>query len=133
MRPGDAGRRVGAWAGAVELGIEGLRRSGSLAPGIPPLWRYVGGKFGVDVDDAGIGTPRAAKAGYLLLRGCRIRPGNMLDPAGHLAVQNYVAGCLVGRSPRLSGQIARSIGVNFRMVKYGCGIAEDEIDSAFDI
>ena len=102
--PGDSSGGIGSRTGAVGLGIiSGLFISG-IVPIIPAGGIEVGGEFGVDVDDEGVRAPRAAESDGVACGGCTPgargggihRCGFVVDAAGDLAVEDDVAGGLVG-------------------------------------
>src|ERR1035441_5965739 len=133
MRPGDAGRWVGAGTGAFEFRVPGLRRVGGSAPRVPSLRDYVGREFGIDVDHAREGTPGTAEADGAL-RGLR-RSGScgFGISTGDLAVDDHVASVLMERGTRLRGEVAAAVGVDLGVVEDGSGVAEDEVDAALDV
>src|ERR1700731_3334803 len=61
--PGGSGGGVCAWTGGVRFGVVGGLFVGGIVPVIPAGRVEVGGELGVDVDDAGVGTPGAAEGG----------------------------------------------------------------------
>ena len=102
--PGNSSGGIGSGAGTVGLGIiSGLFISG-IVPIIPAGGIEIGGEFGVDVDDEGVRAPRAAQTAGVASRGCTHgarsrgihRCGIVVDAAGDLAVEDDVAGGLVG-------------------------------------
>ena len=60
-------------------------------------------------------------------------PAVVLKHAGDLAVDDDVAGGLIGRGAGLRGEIAGAVGVDLGAVEDGSGVAEDEVDSTFDV
>ena len=56
-----------------------------------------------------------------------------VDAAGDFAVEDDVAGGLVGGGAGLRGEVAGAVGVEFGVVEDGGGVAEDEVDAAFDV
>ncbi len=59
--------------------------------------------------------------------------GVVVDAAGDFAVEDDVAGGLVGGGAGLRGEVAGAVGVEFGVVEDGGGVAEDEVDAAFDV
>ena len=57
----------------------------------------------------------------------------MVDAAGDAAVEDDVAGGLVWRGAGLCGEVAGAVGVEFGVIEDGGGVAEDEVDAAFDV
>src|SRR5207245_1836302 len=110
-------------------------------PVVPAGGVEVGGKFGVDVDDAGVGAPGAAEGGGAVGRGRALGAGGggvhgcgvVVDAAGDAAVEDDVAGGLAWRGAGLCGEVSGGVGVEFDVVEDGGGVAEDEVDAAFDV
>jgi len=131
--PGNAGGRIGAGTGAVEFRVPGLRSLVGAAPYIPSLRDYIGGQFGADVDDPREWTPGTAEADGIARGCCLIRRRGRGDSAGDFAVEDDVAGGLIGRGARLRGQVAGAVRVNFGVVEDCRSVAEDEVDATLDV
>ena len=61
------------------------------------------------------------------------RGGVLVEAAGDAGVEDDVAGGLVGRGAGLCGDVAGAVGVELGVVEDGGGVAEDEVDAAFDV
>ena len=102
--PGHSSGGIGSGAGTVGLGIIRGLFIGGIVPIIPAGRIEIGGEFGVDIDNAGVRAPRAAQNGRVARGGCTHgarsrgihRCGVVVDAAGDLAVEDDVAGGLVG-------------------------------------
>ena len=140
--PGDSGGRVGSGTGAIRFGVPGGALVGGAAPVVPAYGVHFGGEFGVDVDDAGVGAPGAAEtddvgalgtSGRGSAVGCGWRGGWGFEVGGDFAVEDDVAGGLVGIGAGLGGDEAGTVGVEGGAIEDGGGVAEDVVDAAFDV
>jgi hypothetical protein len=59
--------------------------------------------------------------------------GCVADAAGDPAVEDDVAGGLVGGGAGLRGEEAGRVGVEYAAVEDGGGVAEDEVDASFNV
>ena len=125
MRPRNSAGRIRAGTSAVGFGVEGSLLVRSLAPVVPTCGTDLARQFGMDIDDAGVRTPRTAKAYAAFLRG--------VESADNFAVEDDVAGALVGRGAGLRREKAGTVGVKLRTVEDRSGIPEDEVDPAFNV
>src|ERR1700751_2896747 len=107
--PGDSRGEVGSGAGGVELGVVGGVFVCWIIPVVPAFGAQICGQVGVDVDDAGVGSPRTAEAygvvggsGAFCAGGCGVHGlGVVVDGAGDVTVDDDVAGGLVRRGAGL--------------------------------
>jgi len=76
-----------------------------------------------------------AKSGFFIpcLRSLMPKGGVRIDAAGDAAVEDDVASGLVWRGAGLCGEVDGSVGVDLGVVEDGGGVAEDEVDAAFDV
>ena len=65
--------------------------------------------------------------------GCGGRRGWGVEGSGDAGVEDDVAGGLIRRGAGLGGEVAGGVGVDLVAVEDGGGVAEDEVDTAFDV
>ena len=100
-----------------------------------------GGQRCVDVDDAGVCAPGAAEADGVVCRGRTLCAGGCgihgwccgFQAAGDVAIDDDVAGGLIGGGARLGGDEAGAVGVKFVALEDRGGVTEDVVDAAFDV
>lgn len=140
MRPGDAMEKVGSRAFVPELGIVGSLLVGRASPVVPACRIELGRKLGIDEDDTRVRTPGAAECGRAMGEGHGFSAGtiwivgySLFVGDGDPAVDDDVAGGLVGGCAGLRGKVADPVGVELGAVEDSSGVAEDEVDAAFDV
>src|SRR3981189_2020943 len=123
MGPGDSGGGVCAChrsgAGRVRFAVVRGLFVGGIVPVVPAGGVEVGGEFGVDVDDARVRSPGTAEAGGVVGGGGAFCSGG--------------GGAQWGGGVGVRGGVGGSVGVELGTVEDGGGVAEDEVDAAFDV
>ena len=108
-----------------------MRRAAAMerAPGMEGSVAAVGGGGAA----ARVGQTELRGSGCGCAGGDRGRCGRRIEVDGDVAVENDVAGGLVGGGAGLGGDGAGAVGMEFGAIEDGGGVAEDIVDAAFDV